>query len=526
MLSVSNAPRFDLQAAENPGIALDASPAQHSAQRFQHPAVSVSVSDQPLVIHIPPDGLAGHRVMEVPRIHPASPAFSLAIASLPLSSPAPHSRRPGEQLVPARLVPFRSVVRNSVADRHPRFIEMASMTCAAFTATGAGITAGIIFEEIAAASNLSGTTGTAVRYLAVAGLAMPLAGAGMAFSLLTTTLIGRYLLGGRFQGSGGNSGESAHITQEVTETAPLATTAGYWATGMPTARWLTMFSNVRQWQHEANAETFSAFLAKLYEGARRSLRNAPPEKWPVLEERVQRLLFNMIDQPALRRHVFQHAEDALGSCHDRPPITFIDLELIAGICAKNALIDTSIETSCPRQETERHLWNTLRDCRQFWRKTVFVDELSVTLRTLRLADDDPLEAVIRAMAIIEATHSGFIPDLAYPPLYGSSVERESLRSLAVAAMQTVLDKEQADDGPELIDFMLAFPLSKEAVAKCFPAQVAHCEQARAVLAEEAALLENPAGDEQALLRIGERMSGVDREGLGPLIRNLLLPEAE
>jgi hypothetical protein len=523
MLSVSNAPPIGLQAMGHPGNEPDELPAWRDVELIRYHAGPGSASDRTLVIHIPPAALAGPRAMQAPRFLPASSGSPRSPAALPLFSPAPHRPRAHETLVPASVFPFRSAVRNSLLDRYPRFIETASMTCAAFAATGAGASAGTVFESIAAAGNLPETTGTAVRYIAVTSLAMPLAGVGLVISLLTTTLINRYLLGGRFQNVRGVSEESAHITLEVAETAPLTTTAGYWATGMPTSGWLTMLSHVRQWQQEPNAQTFSAFLAKLHEGAMRSLRNAPPERWPALQERVQRLMSNMIGQPALRRHVFQHAEDALGNCHDRPPITLIDLELIANICATNALIDTGIESSCPRQENEVHLQNSLRECRQFWRKTAFVDELSVTLRTLQLADDDPLEAVIRAMAIIEVSHRGFIPDLAYPPLYGSSVERESLRSLAVAAMHTVLEREQANDGREFIDFILTFPLSKEAVAKCFPLQAAQCDRARAALADEAALLENLPEDEQALRRIGERMSGVDHEVLGPLIRNLLLP---
>lgn len=395
------------------------------------------------------------------------------------------------------------------------------MTWAAIAATGAGTSAGTIYEHIAAAGNITQTTGTAVSYFAVASLALPLAGSGLVLSLMTATLINRYLLGGRFQEVDGDPEEAAQIALEATATAPLATTAGLWVTGLPAAVWLAMLPHIRQWQQEPNAQTFSAFLVKLHEGARRSLRIAPLEKWHLLQGRVQRLLDNMIGQPALRQHVFQQAEDALGNCHDRPPITLIDLELIANICAANTRIDTCIETSCPIQEKELHLQDALRHARQFWRKAVFVDELSVTLRTLQLAEDDPLEAVIRAMAIVENSHRGFIPDLAYPPLYGSSVERESLRSLAVAAMHTVLEKEQANEGRELIDFMLTFPLSKGAIAKCFPEAAARCDQARAMLADEAALIEDVVEGEEALRGIGEDMARVDRELLGPILRNLL-----
>jgi hypothetical protein len=420
-----------------------------------------------------------------------------------------------ERLVPMDIFPFRSAVRHSILDRHSSFVLCASAvftlttTLAAFTAASnaAAIAFGLPDDTRPDRPDNAGYLNALVGLSSIFGGV--LVGAGVSI------LVGRFCLGGRLGRVPAWAVESDAIEAHVRAAANLEENVERWAGDAPSEGWQDVIAHARLWQGEDHAQTFSAFLGTLHAGAQSSLRGASEMHWQSLRERIRLLLTDLASQPALRHRLFQHAEDALGNCHDRPPITLIDMELIARIeAARTRIMANGQGSAVSSLFMENNLREVVHGCRLLWRKTEFVKLLSESLYHLRDASHDPLEAVISCMAMVQAANDGFIPRLAYPPLYGSLVEPEVLRRHAFAAMTSVLEKEQANEGQELVDFVLQSDLSKDALAIMFPQEVAACRQARQEIEDRAADTDDPA----LLNEFSRERMRIGRDLLGGYVR--------
>jgi hypothetical protein len=422
-----------------------------------------------------------------------------------------------ERLVPMDIFPFRSVVRQSIVDRHSGFVLCASAATTLITTLTSFVSA-----SNAAASAFGLPSDAPSDQLDNGGYLNALVGLSAIFGgVLAGTgisAVAGYCLGGRFARAPAWSAEIDAIETHIRAAAELKENVARWAGDAPSQAWRDVIAHAQLWQSEEHAQTFSAFLDKLHAGAQRSLRGVPDGHWQRLRERILLLLTDLASHPSMRRRLFQHAEDALGNCHDRPPITLIDMELIARVQAASIRIASNGQSLAAADlSTKNDLREVVHGCRQLWRKTEFVKDLSNSLYHLRHASQDPLEAVISCMEIAQAANHEFIPALAYPPLYGSLVETEVLRRHALAAMTSVLDKEQANEGQELVDFVLQSDLSKDALATMFPQEVAACRQARQDIEEKAADTEDAA----LLLDFSHQRIKIDRDLLGGYVRDSL-----
>lgn len=76
-----------------------------------------------------------------------------------------------------------------------------------------------------------------------------------------------------------------------------------------------------QWQHAPHANAFATFLGRLHE-----VKETAKNGREILVQQVGAWLNKVADNPDLRAHVFQRAEDAIGFCEDRAALTFLKMQ--------------------------------------------------------------------------------------------------------------------------------------------------------------------------------------------------------
>ena len=166
-----------------------------------------------------------------------------------------------------------------------------------------------------------------------------------------------------------------------------------------------------------NARTFSKFLSILYGGFRLdfltvflscSLGKHKPSRKVFAESRLLPVLVAMQQKPLLAQRIFCLAEDGLGSCHDRPTLTFIDIEL-------EVRSDQKISELCNIFERDRKVDTKI--CNEFiaiehqkFRKSRVISSLIKNIRDAEDGHIDPLQRLLNTYhAVTKKEKDHFLP---------------------------------------------------------------------------------------------------------------------
>lgn len=206
-----------------------------------------------------------------------------------------------------------------------------------------------------------------------------------------------------------------------------------------------------------SARTFSVFLSKLYGGFAHELK-MPSFSWSkgfycrkkevFAVERLLPVLVAMQNNPTLTNRLFCIAEDGLGGCHNRPALSFVDIELevmcetelttLNGLVNDNIRSESQLDKACRRLIAIEH---------QKYRKAAVISSLIPRLKEMIGGNGDPMQNVVFAYKHI-AKSEKFFPEIPFATC-GTIISDKDMRTLCREAVSHVHFMESVCGGCDL-----------------------------------------------------------------------------
>lgn len=240
--------------------------------------------------------------------------------------------------------------------------------------------------------------------------------------------------------------EALRVIADLRNASPLSTQIQQWKSELVPIQQAQIDETIwERYSQHPNGIVFSSFLQKLFEGFPESYSNtlALQGRQQFAENRLFPVLLAAQNNEQFAHRVFAIADAGLGACTDRPPLTFVDIELETRLHVATQELN-NIDGHTPNAEIlccelqkfyKHHATNLLRN----------------HIRTSGVAED--IEAMMFGYELIQKSASRLFPVLPYRK-FGSVLDRNLLIQLSETVLQEINDMNYLEAPQPLINHLL------------------------------------------------------------------------